>query len=97
MTSLHTSTSKLLLETALTTFLRDREGWKVDPLYKWYYEQQATDERALNLDLAFADEMLDTVEKQWAEIMSDNADAGEFMKFEERNNINEDGEEDDAF
>lgn len=77
--------------------MESREEGKADCLYKWYYEQEATDEQASNLDLAFSDDMLDAVEKQWAEIVDNNANAGEFMKFEERNGADDDGDENEAY
>jgi len=92
-TRLHSEHSRALLETALTTFLASNADASIKVLYKWYYEQQASGQAETSLDLAFADDMLDVVEKQWREVVGDSEEAGEFMKFEERNDM---GEENDA-
>ena len=62
-------------------------------MYKWYYEQKARDGNEASVDLAFTDDMLDVVEKQWTEIVGTGDESREFMKFEERNAI---ADEEDA-
>lgn len=77
----------------MSAFLLSQAEQPATVLYKWYYEQQATDRAGLSLDLAFSDDILDVVEKQWRDIVGDGEETGEFMKFEERNAM---GEEDDV-
>lgn len=54
-----------------------------------------------SLDLAFDDQVLHDVQRQWHEIMGggveSNEGAGLFMQFEERNNMNADDDEDDEY
>ena len=61
-------------------------------MYSWYYEQKTSADSSL--DLAFDDRILDTVEEQWRSLVEPLEDGVEFMKFEERNAMGEDDDED---
>jgi hypothetical protein len=76
----------------LDAFLLSQAEQPTTVLYKWYYEQQATDPAGSSLDLAFSDDILDVVEKQWRETVGDGEQVGEFMKFEDRNAMGEEDE-----
>lgn len=93
LTTLHTPQSKDLLEAALTSFLAITEDGSGKALYKWYYEHQAPSVDASSLDLAFNDDILHTVEEQWAAIAGTEAAGEQFLKFEERNALGEDDDE----
>ncbi|KAE8450242.1 hypothetical protein EG329_006669 [Mollisiaceae sp. DMI_Dod_QoI] len=94
--------SKKLLEAALNTLLATLEE-RPTLLYKLYYEQQAdagsTGSPEASLDLAFNDGMLDDVESQWKTVMGDEAEQATFMRFEDREGMSndDDDEVDDAY
>jgi Rab proteins geranylgeranyltransferase component A len=48
-----------------------------------------------SLDLAFDDALVDSVKGIWKKIMGSNADDVEFLRFEERENIGDDGVDDE--
>ncbi|KAF4635413.1 hypothetical protein G7Y89_g2682 [Cudoniella acicularis] len=88
----HREDSKLVLEGALSAFLKSVDDSEAQILYKLHYDQQESPDSSL--DLAFDDQMLDAVEKQWKEIVGEN-DTASFMQFEERNSMNADDDNDD--
>jgi hypothetical protein len=97
-TTLCKAGSKDILEAAVTAFLEAAENGGGKLLYSVYYEQQASSEASL--DLAFNDTLLESVEKQWKEIMpeSSSSETSSFMIFEDRPGMdNEDDEADDGF
>ena len=49
------------------------------------------------LDLAFDDELLETVQTVWKRVMGDDSDDHAFMKFDDRNEEVDDGDGDEAF
>ncbi|EKD15259.1 putative rab geranylgeranyl transferase escort protein [Drepanopeziza brunnea f. sp. 'multigermtubi' MB_m1] len=96
-TTLHSDDSKSHLETALATFLKSAEEGG-DALYILYYEQEQTFKSSgelseASIDLAFNDEMLEEVETQWKSVIEE-ADMSSFMRFEDREGINEYDDED---
>jgi hypothetical protein len=96
-TTLYTSSSKILLETALNAFLVTRgDGTKL--LYRVYYEQQQGCGQTENLsngtcpsfDLAFNDLVLDDVAAEWKAILGNDVDESTFMQFETRPSMDDD-------
>lgn len=79
--------------------MQGNDGDKADIIYKLTYTQQIssskTGQHSMPLvDLAFDDEMLDTVENQWRRIIGpeDTTTATDFMQFDERSGqYDEDG------
>ncbi len=101
-TTLQSDDSKKLLDFALSTFLTLTEESEVKILYKLYYEQEQAarnnddplEASDASLDLAFNDEILDDVEMQWKSILGETeADQATFMRFEDRDGINNDDDE----
>lgn len=84
------SSSKVLLEAALSRFLQVAENGEGKLLYSLYYEQE---QPATYLDLAFNDQILEEVETKWKRIVGDETEQAAFMQFEERVGMND--EEDD--
>ncbi|OWP00238.1 hypothetical protein B2J93_3992 [Marssonina coronariae] len=97
--TLHSDQSKQLLGTALSTFLGSVENGG-ELLFTMFYEQSqtgkstgSTEASEASLDLAFNDEILEEVEKQWASIVEDPT-LETFMRFEDREGVNEYEDED---
>lgn len=88
---MHSSSSKTLLEAAITAFLKTSCDDKAKLLYSLYYEQSGSGASEAALDLAFNDQLLDSVAEQWSGIMSGQSGL-EFMRFEERAGMNEEDE-----
>jgi hypothetical protein len=98
-TILHSERNKSLLDAALNTFLTTLE--KEEPhsalLYKLYYEQKADGvggSTEASLDLAFNDGILDDVETLWKSVMGDEVDSTNFMRFQDREGMSNDDDED---
>jgi len=103
VTTLQSNDSKQLLESAISNFLASTEEGGVELLYSLYYEQEQTakatsdslEASEASLDLAFNDEILDDVEKQWKSILGETeADQATFMRFEDREGMNNEDDED---
>ena len=102
-TTLQAAESKTVLEAALAALLESTEHGEGKLLYSLYYEQEqqaSTTDPTMpsdgSLDLAFNDEILQTVEDQWKSIMADDNGVveGSFMKFEDREGMNGDDDND---
>ncbi|CZR51666.1 related to rab geranylgeranyl transferase component A [Phialocephala subalpina] len=92
-TMLQSERSHELLDVAVDAFLATLED-KPSLLYKLYYEQQAEAESSeTSLDLAFNDSILDDVESMWRIVMGEEADQAMFMRFEDREGMNNDDDE----
>lgn len=92
-TMLHSEHSNKLLDAALDTFVATLEDKPV-LLYKLYYEQQPEAEsRETSLDLAFNDGILDDVESLWKTVMGEEAEQSTFMRFEDREGMNNDDDD----
>ncbi|PMD33214.1 hypothetical protein L207DRAFT_407177, partial [Hyaloscypha variabilis F] len=98
-TTLKTDESKAVLEAALAALLESTENGEGKLLYSLYYEKEqqasSTDPTVpseASLDLAFNDEILQTVEDQWKSIVADGNGVVEdsFMKFDDREGMNDD-------
>jgi hypothetical protein len=83
--------------------LESTENGEGKLLYSLYYEQEqqasSTDPitpSEASLDLAFNDEILQTVEDQWKSIVADRNGVVEdsFMKFDDREGMNDDDDDD---
>lgn len=93
-TTLHSSNAKRSLDAALSVFLSSVED-AGELLYSLYYEQEQSAEAVeASIDLAFNDEMLGDVERQWKAIVGEG-DETSFMRFEDREGMN-DYDDDDA-
>lgn len=92
-TTSYSEYSNKILDNAFSTFLKSNEE-DADLLYTLYYEQEQVSRSAgsepsdASLDLAFNDEILDDVERQWKAIVGD-ADQTTFMRFEDREGAND--------
>ena len=99
-TTLCTTDSKDLLETALNAFLTTH-GEDRKLLYSVYYEQQECGRQTKDLsdrlnpsfDLAFNDLLLEDVAAEWKAILGSDVDESTFMQFEKRPNM-DDGDDD---
>lgn len=99
-TTLCTTNSKDLLETALNAFLTTH-GEDTKLLYSVYYEQQEcgwqtkdlSDRSNPSFDLAFNDLLLEDVAAEWKAILGSDVDESTFMQFEKRPNM-DDGDDD---
>ncbi|PVH88888.1 hypothetical protein DL98DRAFT_648209 [Cadophora sp. DSE1049] len=84
---------KILLDSTLSTFLKSSEE-DAELMYTLYYEQEQvsrsvdSESSDASLDLAFNDEMLEDVERQWKIIVGDE-DQTAFMRFEDREGAND--------
>lgn len=99
---LYSEQSKAVLESALSTFLKISEGGEGKLLYSLYYEQAqeiSSDDGAIesSLDLAFNDEILNSVEAEWKIILDDDAKQATFMKFEDRQGAADDDDADEGY
>ena len=96
-TTLHSSGSKVLLESVVTTFLAVAQGGVGKLLHNLYYEQEQTmnDGATDSLDLAFNDGMLEDVRKEWKSIIGDTDT--EFMLFEDRAGTDADDDNDNEY
>lgn len=63
-----------------------------------YYEQNAQIDEETSFDLAFNDGILDDVEAVWKTVMGEGVDETSFMRFEERQGMsNDDDENEEVF
>jgi len=102
-TTLRSDSSKALLQTAISAFLKVSENGEGKLLYSLYYEQsqvssssrQSTNSSDSSLDLAFNEDMLRAVEEDWKLVKADAPDEGlaPFMQFDERPGMNDDDED----
>ena len=88
---MYSSSSKALLEAALSKFLKIAESGEGKLLYSLCYEQE---QDAASLDLAFNDLILETVETKWKTIVN-SGDQTLFMQFEERMGMNDEDDDND--
>lgn len=86
------SSSKALLEAALSKFLEIAENGEGKLVYSLYYEQE---QAAASLDLAFNDEILEGVETKWKTIVEGGDEQTPFMQFEERTGMNDEDDDND--
>lgn len=97
ITMLHSEHSKSILDAALDAFFASLEEPRPSLLYKLYYQQRAEGEGTsgeASIDLAFNDGILDDVENIWKTVMGDEFDqATTFMRFEDREGMNNDDDD----
>jgi hypothetical protein len=86
------SSSRSLLEGALSKFLEIAENGEAKLLYSLYYEQEQS---VSALDLAFNDEILEKVETKWKTIVEEGEEQAPFMQFEERTGMNDEDDDND--
>ena len=101
----HSETSKVLLEAAVSAFLKTAENGEGKLLYSLYYEQQgvgsdpSVSDSDSSLDLAFNDGILDSAEAEWRNVMEsrDGEPSAKFMQFDERNALSDHDDDNEGY